>query len=195
MIQAQVKPNRAPMVRLSFSHFGIYVRDLPKMLDFYTRVLGFTVTDRGIHQGREIVFTSWDPTEHHQVILVAGREGSLDINPINQLSFRVASLEDLQAVWQTVAAETEISDGRPVNHGNAWSYYFRDPEGNRIEIYCPTDWHVPQPCAEPLDLSLAAAEIRRRTEAFCRGLPGFTPMVEHQREMAGKMGMGLAPVP
>ena len=176
-------------VRLHFSHFGIYVRDLPTMLDFYTSVLGFTVTDRGIHQGREIVFTSWDPDEHHQVILVAGREGTLDINPINQLSFLVASLEDLQAIWRLVAAEPTAHDGRPMNHGNAWSYYFRDPEGNRIEIYCHSDWYVPQPCGEPLDLSRSATEIRRQTEAFCRALPGFQPIAERRRQMAAKMGM------
>jgi catechol 2,3-dioxygenase len=34
-------------VPLSMSHIGLYVYDLPKMEDFYTRVLGFTVTDRG----------------------------------------------------------------------------------------------------------------------------------------------------
>ena len=34
-------------VPLSMSHIGLYVHDLPTMEDFYTRVLGFTVTDRG----------------------------------------------------------------------------------------------------------------------------------------------------
>ena len=32
---------------LSFSHFGFYVRDLERMADFYTRVLGFAISDRG----------------------------------------------------------------------------------------------------------------------------------------------------
>ena len=43
------------------SHIGLYVHDVPKMEDFYTRVLGFTVTDRGKVRGADIVFTSWDP--------------------------------------------------------------------------------------------------------------------------------------
>ena len=33
--------------QLSFSHLGIYVRDLAGMEAFYTGLLGFTVTDRG----------------------------------------------------------------------------------------------------------------------------------------------------
>ena len=32
---------------LMFSHMGFAVKDMAKMEDFYTRVLGFTVTDRG----------------------------------------------------------------------------------------------------------------------------------------------------
>ena len=54
-------------VPLSMSHIGLYVYNLPKMEDFYTRVLGFTVTDRGKVRGADIVFTSWDPKDHHPV--------------------------------------------------------------------------------------------------------------------------------
>jgi len=32
---------------LSFSHVGIFVTDLARMMDFYTRFLGFVVSDRG----------------------------------------------------------------------------------------------------------------------------------------------------
>ena len=32
---------------VSFSHFGLYVTDLARMEDFYTRVLGLLVSDRG----------------------------------------------------------------------------------------------------------------------------------------------------
>ena len=37
----------ARVPRLSFSHMGIFVTDVARMQDFYTRVLGFTVTDGG----------------------------------------------------------------------------------------------------------------------------------------------------
>ena len=124
-------------VPLSMSHIGIYVHDVPKMEDFYTRVLGFTVTDRGKVRGMDIVFTSWDSKDHHQVILVAGRPKELAYNHINQMSFRVNSVEDLQAVWRNVKDEPEVTDLRGMDHGNAWSLYFRDPEGNRVELKGP----------------------------------------------------------
>ena len=33
-------------MQLSFSHIGLFVTDLPKMVDFYTRILGLVVSDR-----------------------------------------------------------------------------------------------------------------------------------------------------
>src|SRR6202142_4737302 len=92
-------------VPLSMSHIGLYVHDLPRMEDFYTRVLGFTVTDRGKVRDADIVFTSWDPKDHHQVALVTGRPKDLGFNHVNQISFRVAAVEDLQEIWQRVKDE------------------------------------------------------------------------------------------
>ena len=68
-----------PMPTLSMSHVGLYVHDMDTMLDFYTRVMGFTETDRGLVRGAQIVFTSADPRDHHQVALIAGRPERLDL--------------------------------------------------------------------------------------------------------------------
>ena len=178
----------ARRVPLSMSHIGIYVYDLPLMENFYTRVLGFTVTDRGKVRGADIVFTSWDPKDHHQVILVAGRPKELAYNHINQISFRVAAVEDLQIIWRRIRDEPSVSDVKPIDHGNAWSVYFRDPEGNRLEVFCDTEWYIEQPCLEDLDLTLPAEQIRAKSEAFCRRAPGFRPVAEYQAEIAKKIG-------
>lgn len=178
---------QAGRIPLSMSHIGLYVHDLPRMEDFYTRVLGFTVTDRGKVRGADIVFTSWDPKDHHQVALVSGRPKDLAFNHINQISFRVgAAVEDLQAIWRCVKDESGVSDLRPMEH------YFRDPEGNRLEVFCDTDWYIEQPCLEDLDLSLPADQIRAKSEAYCRTAPGFKPIKQYQSEIARKMGLETA---
>jgi catechol-2,3-dioxygenase len=186
---AQSHGDAARRVPLSMSHIGLYVYDLPRMEEFYTRALGFTVTDRGKVRGADIVFTSWDPKDHHQVALVSGRPKDLAYNHINQISFRVASVEDLQAVWKRVKSEADVTDMRAMDHGNAWSLYFRDPEGNRLEVFCDTRWYVDQPCIEDLDLSLPADQIRAKSDAFCRNAPGFKPIEEYQAEIAAKIGL------
>jgi catechol 2,3-dioxygenase len=186
---AQSHGDAARRVPLSMSHIGLYVYDLPRMEEFYTRALGFTVTDRGKVRGADIVFTSWDPKDHHQVALVSGRPKDLAYNHINQISFRVASVEDLQTVWKRVKSEADVTDMRAMDHGNAWSLYFRDPEGNRLEVFCDTRWYVDQPCIEDLDLSLPADQIRAKSDAFCRSAPGFKPIQEYQAEIAAKIGL------
>ena len=55
---------------------------VPRMQDFYTRVLGFTVTDGGELETAEgsmtIVFLSRDPREHHQIVLASGRPADME---------------------------------------------------------------------------------------------------------------------
>ena len=66
-----------------FSHMGLSVKDISKMEDFYTRVLGFTVTDRGHAGGMKLVFLSRDPMDHHQIVLASGRPAELPANTDN----------------------------------------------------------------------------------------------------------------
>ena len=55
-------------------HIGLYAFDLEKMVEFYSRIFGLVVTDRG-HSGRgfDIAFLSRDPIEHHQIAIASGR--------------------------------------------------------------------------------------------------------------------------
>src|ERR1043166_3637767 len=83
--------NRAmPEIAPRLSHVGLYVRDVPKMIDFYTRVLGFVVSD-GAEDGR-ITFLSRNPSDHHQVVLVRGRATNAEVPMVQQVSFNVGTL-------------------------------------------------------------------------------------------------------
>ncbi len=176
-----------PPKNLSFSHLGFFVHDIERMEKFYTEILGFVPTDRGIARGRPIVFLSRDPREHHQIVLVEGRTGSTDDRVINQISLRVEGLEDLRQLLPALQGDTGVSDIDPINHGIAWSIYFRDPEGNRIEIFCDAPWYVDQPMVEQLDLAQDDETILTRTEAAIRDLPGFQPIGEWREAFARKL--------
>ena len=176
-----------PAPPLAFAHCGFHCVDLPKMADFYTRVLGFTETDRGVVRGLDIVFLSWNAKDHHQVALVSGRPDTRGFNHINQLSFRVPSLREVQAVFRRVKDEAGVTDMRGTNHGNAFAFYFRDPEGNRIEVFCDTPWYISQPCIEPLDLAKPPGQILTEAEAFCRRQPGFRPVSEWETDVARRI--------
>ena len=183
----------APVPRLSFSHLGIYVADLARMEDFYARVLGFTVTDRGALATRRgavtLVFLSRDPRDHHQIVLAGGRPAELPFNPINQISFRMHDLAGLRQMHARLVAEA-IAEIAPVSHGNALSVYFLDPEGNRVELFIDTPWHVDQPLRIRLDLGLPDAALWAKVEADARQLPGFRPVEEWRAEIARKIQAG-----
>ena len=173
-------------VGLRFSHVGLYVSDMASMVEFYGAVLGFVVTDRGMLDRALLTFLSRDPSEHHQIVLVEGRPSGLCDRVVNQVSFRVGSLGELQRFYCAIQARG-LREIAPVTHGNAWSIYFRDPEGNRIEVFADTDWHVTQPVREPIDLDRPETEIRRETEALCRERPGFMPIAEWRTQIARKI--------
>jgi len=177
---------------LTFSHMGFFVFDIAAMEDFYSRVLEFTVTDRGQlpgpHGPVDLVFLSRDPAEHHQIVLISGRPEQIAFNVINQISLKADSLATLKAMHRRMQSE-KTSDIAPVTHGNSLSIYVRDPEGNRLELYFELPWYVSQPIRVPVDLSAPDDEIMRAAEQHARALPGFKPRAEWQRAMARRMGM------
>ena len=174
--------------KLKLTHLALFTRDLEGMVDFYTKVLGLTVTDQGEASSApvQMVFMSSDPGEHHQFVLVNGRPDYATFNVAQQISFLVDSLDELRTTHDRVAA-AGLEINRTTTHGNAWSIYFNDPEDNQIEIYAHSPWHVPQPHIHPFDLSLSNDEILRQTAAHCRAAPGFMPVAEREKEMAKLM--------
>ncbi len=172
---------------LAFSHVGINVTDLARMEDFYTRVLGLLVSDRGeLPNGATLVFLSRNADEHHQVVLATGRPPGVEHNVVNQMSFKVPALGDLQAMYRRLKDEG-VKEFRVVTHGNAWSVYFPDPEGNRVEIFVDTPWHTPQPLAEPFDIEAPADRIIAETEALCRNRPGFASRADWRASQVARM--------
>lgn len=174
--------------RPKLGHFGLYVRDVDRMVRFYSDVLGLMVTDRGRvgPEQKELVFMSADPTEHHQFAVMEGRPAEDGFNVIQQLSFLVDSLEELRVLYGRLVADGSRIE-RSVSHGNAWSVYFYDPEDNRAEVYCHTPWHVRQPHSIPIDLSLPRAEIERLSEADARASDDFMMAADYEKAMADKL--------
>lgn len=160
--------------RPALAHLGIFVTNVEAMERFYTEVFGLLVTDRGVGKvfRNTLVFLSGAADQHHQLVLSSGKDPNTP-STVMQLSFKVPTLDALR-LRKRMAEERGADGVMPLNHGNAWSVYFNDPEGNRIEIYLDTPFHTPQPCGEPLDLNLSDEEILEATRQLVAGLPGTT---------------------
>jgi catechol-2,3-dioxygenase len=126
----------------------------------------------------EIVFLSQVTSDHHQIALVDAAGSDTGSGSLDHIAFRVASIGDVREMTERVQRDERTSDIATVTHGNAWSVYFRDPEGNRLEVFCDTPWYVQQPVVEPWDPDLNDDELLAETKRAFSGRPGFAPLSE-----------------
>lgn len=165
--------------RLTLGHATLAARDLDRLSAFYCNVLGFHVTNRGpVPGGSELAFLSQDPAVHHQIAMVSGRDVP---NPafvmVDHLAFRTGTLDDLRALRANLL-EAGVEEIIPICHGNAWSLYFNDCEGNGVECYVDTPFHVAQPFAQGFDLDQSDEKILESTRELLQTEPEFQPMAE-----------------
>ncbi len=143
-------------------HVTIHCYDLMKMREFWTRVMGLEIADEDL-EGMGICFltanTSYPQYEHHEFVLVKGRNVPPEGVLVNQISFRVKSVDDLRWFYNRLQREDNVRIERQVSHGNALAFYFYDPEGNRIEVYYTTGFDVHSPHSEPIDLQDSTEEL------------------------------------
>lgn len=178
-----------PSFRLRLGHATVPARDLDAQVAFYTEVLGFHVTNRGepMPGMGEMVFISQTPQEHHQIVLVHTPDPApRGFMFADHLAFHVETLDELREVAHRLVAAGNTS-GVPVSHGNAWSVYFTDPEGNGLECFVDTPFHVAQPYGDGLDLTKADDVIENETLDKLRPLPEFQPFDEWRASMTKRL--------
>ena len=113
-----------------------------------------------------MVFMSARPAEeHHEFLLCRGRNvDDRDALLLQQVSFRRDTLEDVIGFYERLKGR-DVEFDMVVSHGNAVGVYFRDPEGNRLEVYCATGLEARQPYLEKIDLSRPPSEIMEGIKA------------------------------
>lgn len=160
--------------RLTLSHSTLSVTQFEKTLAFYCDVLGFIVTNRGVVPGdTQIAFISQDPNNHHQIAMVEVAEAADNGFVLaDHLAFRTESLQDLRTIRARLT-EAGVDPILPICHGNAWSLYFSDPEGNGLECFVDSPFHVAQPFAQGFDLDQSDEAVEASTKALIEGEPEF----------------------
>ena len=162
---------------------------MDRLSAFYRDVLGFHVTNRGAvgDAGVELAFLSQDPTAHHQIAMVSGL-GSPDpsIAMVDHLAFRTGTLYDLRAL-RTNLVQAGVERINPICHGNAWSLYFSDCEGNGLECFVDTPFHVAQPFGQAFDLDASDDEILEATREMVASEPEFQLMGAWQEAFAKRL--------
>jgi catechol 2,3-dioxygenase-like lactoylglutathione lyase family enzyme len=132
-------------------HVGLLVSDFERSFRFYTEVLGCRVTNRRkAADGSETAFLRFDDM-HHDFVITSAPAG-VDVTAawprerlIQQIAFEVEDRDAfLKALAHLHANGVKLING-PLIHGlegggnlggsGSRSFYFLDPDGNRLEIY------------------------------------------------------------
>lgn len=116
----------------SLAHIVFRTNDIPRMIEWYERVLGAHV----VFQSDTIAFLTYDD-EHHRVALIAS--GPFAEKPAEttvgfyHAAFTFDDLGSLLATYRRLAAMS-IHPRRSIHHGPTVSFYYQDPDGNDIEM-------------------------------------------------------------
>jgi catechol 2,3-dioxygenase len=128
----------------NLGHVVLYVRELERSVDFYTRVVGLGLVGR-IFRDQAAVLSGG--STHHELLLieVGDAPGPLTGRRLGlyHTGWKVGDdLAALRAARDRILAEGAELDGA-ADHTISQSLYLRDPDGNEVELYVDdpaVDW-------------------------------------------------------
>jgi catechol 2,3-dioxygenase-like lactoylglutathione lyase family enzyme len=114
-----------------FAHAVLATKQFQPMVDWYCTVLSAEV----VHENGMLAFLTYDD-EHHR-IAIAAVPGLAD-KPrhsvgLDHLAYTYANLGDLVFTYERLK-QAGIMPAVTINHGPTTSMYYRDPDGNRVEL-------------------------------------------------------------
>lgn len=114
------------------AHIVFRTNDLKRMIVWYGTVLDAQV----VFSNDRVAFLSYDD-EHHRIALIAmtpyeSRPSSQTVGFVH-VAFTFADLGQLLDTYDRLQSR-DIVPTRTINHGPTISFYYRDPDGNDIEL-------------------------------------------------------------
>ena len=192
-----------PVTPSKFAHFVLKTSQFPETVRWYKTVLSASVTQ----ENERLCFLTYDQ-ENHRVAIVnlpglTRREAG--ISGVDHVSYTYASLAELLVTYRRLKAEG-ILPRWSINHVVTTSFYYEDPDGNRVELQFenfPTD--------EKLNDYMRSEEFSRNTlgdvfdpDEMIRRYEAGVPVEELTRGLGTEFGeaqinilaqMGLAELP
>ena len=118
--------------RLGLGHLMVYASDLVKTYDFYTKTLGFKLSDYISYLGGDGAWFVRCNPRHHSIALA--KYG--DVNGVHHIMFELNTIDDVGKAYdraKSAGIEISASIGRHINDG-AFSFYMKGPDGWDIEV-------------------------------------------------------------
>jgi catechol 2,3-dioxygenase len=134
-------PTETPATHPTFHHVNLKTTRLQEMIDWYSALVGAEVLFR-------YDLGAWlsNDQANHRIALLAFPGFADDPEKetrtgLHHTAFEYASFEDLNAGYLRLRVEGIVPEFC-LDHGMTFSYYYRDPDGNHVELQVDTfgDW-------------------------------------------------------
>ena len=120
-----------PATPVLFAHFVLRSSKIQPMIDWYSMVLNMHVVQRTDY----ICFLTYDD-EHHRlgIVNLAGLKApDAGTSGLAHVAYTFADIGALLSTWRRVKA-LGVAPARCIHHGPTVSIYYRDPDGNGVEL-------------------------------------------------------------
>lgn len=117
------------------AHVNVYVRDVERSHAWYADLLGLHTND--YRPGRAAFLAADEDQSHELALMQVGADAPLQERGqvgLNHMAWRVETLDDLKEFYGRLK-DKSVPIGSVVDHGISLGIYFRDPDGNGIEVY------------------------------------------------------------
>jgi catechol-2,3-dioxygenase len=170
--KARSLPRDAEIVPKKMAHLVLKTNNYETMIDWYLKVLNARVALAAPH----VSFLTFDDEHHRIAIVKVPRLGKHDPNlcGMDHIAFTYDTLGDLLATYRRLSG-AGIQPRWPINHGMTTSFYYEDPDGNRLELqvdnFATTEElqdyfeNDPEYAKNPLGTEIDPEELVRRFEA------------------------------
>lgn len=190
-------PDTSAVIHPRFHHVNLKTTRLQEMIEWYAALIGARVT----HQDAIGAWLTNDEANHRIALLAF--PGWVD-DPeketrtgLHHSAFEYDTFEDLNASYlrlRSAGIEPDVC----LDHGMTFSYYYKDPDGNRVELQIDNfgDWAAsaewmrtsPDFHANPIGVFVQPALV---ADAAAAGA-SFSEI--HRRAMAGEFAPEVAPI-
>ncbi len=116
-------------------HLNLYVQDVEGAEKFYADILGLHTYGR---RPGHSVFMSADMEQAHEIALMKVRDDAPEPERgqvgLNHMAWKMETFDDLKEIHARLKEKGVLIEN-VADHGIAMGIYFRDPDGNGIEVY------------------------------------------------------------
>lgn len=173
---------------IRLAHIVFFTADLQRMINWYCTVFGAEV----VNGNDSIAFLTYDE-EHHRIALIsrpdlAPRPAGPTVGFYHS-AFTYAGLPELLQTHDRLRDEG-IVPHRAINHGPTMSLYYKDPDGNDVEMQVDRfenardaqEWMKGETfTANPIGVNIDIEDLRRRVAAG----EAFASIMRRQDEITG----------